>query len=121
MKRGKIPDAPMRMVIRNRLEYYTVYRRASGKDSLGQSNDQYTESHDERLFVYRPNNSTTQTDFGERVEGDLNGIGLPSANIGKDDRIEYNGERYEVDSSPEKRGNESMNDFITFSLSKIQD
>lgn len=119
MKRGRIPDSPMRMVIRNRLEEYDVSRRTGTKDSIGQSSDTFSVSDTLRLWIYNPRTTTTQVDFGERTEGDLNGIALPDCDIRKDDRIEYGGYTYKVSSPPDTMGNESLNEFQTFTLVRV--
>lgn len=120
MKRGRVPDAPLRMVIRNRLESYTVSRPTLSKDAIGQSDSSYS-THEERLWVYNPSTTTTQVDFGEQQEGDLSALGLPDADVQEDDRIDYGGHTYEVDSPPTSIGNESYDDYVTLSLTRVRE
>lgn len=87
----------LRRVVRLHLDTYTVTRPNSEQSGRFGESDTAATTHDIDLWVYDPMETTVDTEYGDRVTGDLAALGLPSVDIEVNDEIDHGGETYTVD------------------------
>lgn len=89
------PHNMLRLVIKQHLTAYTVERVDVSPDSMGGVSETST-THTARLWVYSPDEFQLNIDIGERFDGDIQALTLPSEDIQENDRIQYGTDSYEV-------------------------
>lgn len=67
----------------------------TAKAAMGESFATDT-THQEDVWLFSPSENPIDTDFGDRLTGNLMGLALPSADIQENDEITYDGRTYEV-------------------------
>lgn len=88
----------MRTVVRRRSALYDVTRPTQGQSGrFGESAESTTTVTDVSLWLFEPNEVNVDTDYGDRLGGDLQGLSLPGANVEVHDRISHGGDAYEVE------------------------
>lgn len=90
----------LRMVVRQRQSQYEVTRPGppSAKSAMGEElPDQNTTAHTENLWLFMPRDSPVDTQYGDRLEGSLQGLAMPSADIERSDVVTFQGIDYEVE------------------------
>lgn len=87
----------IRQVIRLRSTDYTVTRISTSAGRFGEQDQSTTTVNNVSLWVYDPVETNVQTQFGERLGGDIQAAALDSTNIEYDDRIDHGAETYEVE------------------------
>lgn len=85
----------LQMVVRRHLNQFTVTRPTYGDGRFGESSESET-THLADLWVYNPEEQNIGTEYGDRLEGDLQALCFPSEDIEHEDRIDYGGFTYEV-------------------------
>lgn len=88
----------LRRVVRLRSSEYDLTRRTDdGKGRFGEHDESTTTVSDVSLHLFQPNEINVDTEHGERLGGDLQGLALPTADLQFDDRLSHGGESYEVE------------------------
>jgi hypothetical protein len=49
------------------------------------------------MWLFNPTEVNVDTEYGDRLSGDLEGLAMPSADVSVDDRITHGADVYEVD------------------------
>lgn len=87
----------MRMVVRTRGEPYDLTRVEHSSDGrFGENSRDESTINGVTLFLFRPTEVNVDTEHGDRLEGDLQGLALPSADVKVDDEVDHGGETYVV-------------------------
>lgn len=84
----------MRSTISSRFETYTVERPSKTTGPMGGSETTTDRSVD--IWVFDPMEMRDDTEYGDRLRGNLGGLTDPSADIQVNDRITHEGDTYEV-------------------------
>lgn len=89
----------LRMVVRKRVSEYDVTRSKLSQEARfgGSSESETRVITGVKLWLHQPNEVNIDTEYGDRLGGDLQGLALPDADIDVHDRVTYLGEEYEVD------------------------
>lgn len=94
----------IRMVVRKRLSPYDVSRSTQGQTGrFGESGATSTTTiSDVPMWLFDPNEVNIDTEYGDRLGGDLQGLAIPqplsnAADIQVHDRVDHGGETYEVE------------------------
>lgn len=84
------PHDSFRTIVRTRSTTYEVTRPDgdAGGGRFGESTETTT-THDEDCYLFSPEERVIDTEFGDRLDADLQGLALPSANIEHDDRVKH--------------------------------
>ena len=91
----------IRQIVRQKSSPYDITRPTDrGNARFGESDASTTTIEDVSLYLYDPGESALDTEFGDRLSGDLNGLALPNVDVNKDDRLTYDGTEYEVADVP---------------------
>lgn len=86
----------IRRVIRLRSNTYTVTRQ-TGTEDVGMGETRPTTSTlDVDAYLYLPTETPIETEFGDRLDGDLNGVALPSADVEARDVYTHGGTDFVV-------------------------
>lgn len=85
----------LRRVVRLYLESYTVTRRDDTKGRFGESQPGTT-THSADMWLFAPNNSPLETEYGDRITGDLHAISLPGADVQHADEVTHGGNAYHI-------------------------
>jgi hypothetical protein len=87
------------MVVRKRVSEYDVTRSKLSQEARfgGSSESETRVIEGVKLWLHQPNEVNIDTEYGDRLGGDLQGLALPDADIDVHDRVTYLGEEYEVD------------------------
>lgn len=81
-------------VIDTRMSQYTFDRPSAATGAMGGVDTDSDVTAD--IWLFRPMEVQTDTDFGERLTGELGGLALPTADIQVGDRVTYQSTEYEV-------------------------
>lgn len=119
------PHDSLRTIVRTRSATYTVTRpdADAGGARFGESSET-TSTHDENFYLFSPEERVIDTEFGDRLDADLQGLSLPAADIEHDDRVKHgtdeNGDdvTYEVDGIQHLPSDKDAQ-IKVFSLSKV--
>lgn len=95
MNFGNVPHGLMRQIVRRNLSDYTVSRPTETTGRYGDSDETYA-TQQERAWLFNPEESNEQTDYGVRLEGSLQGLALPSADLQVHDRLDHDGDTHEI-------------------------
>lgn len=92
------PHDSLRTIVRTRSSTYTLVRPDgdAGGGRFGESTET-TSTHEEECYLFSPEERIIDTEFGDRLDGDLQGLALPSADVEHDDRVNHGTDVYEVD------------------------
>lgn len=106
----------LRQVVRQHAEPHTVTR---GDDTIGDMGEEQetTATHTANAWLFAPRNNPLGTDYGDRLQGELNGLALPSEDWQHADEIEHGGETYRVD-EPFHVPNEADQQLQVFALER---
>lgn len=85
----------MRQAVRENMDVTTVSRPTEQIGRYGDVDDTY-QTHSAEMWLFDPNETHEQTDYGVRLEGTLRGLAMPSADIEVRDEVDHGGETYEV-------------------------
>lgn len=88
----------LRSVVRRRATPKDLERPELGSGGrFGETTDAPTETIPRRrMWLYDPTERNVDTDYGDRLDGDLHGLSMPDEDIVVNDRVSHGGERYEV-------------------------
>lgn len=88
----------MRTIVRRRSSLYDITRPDQGQSGrFGESTATTTTVSDVSMWLFEPNEVNIDTDYGDRLGGDLQGLALPAADIQVHDRVSHGGDTYEVE------------------------
>lgn len=88
----------MRTIVRQRSALYDLTRPSQGQSGrFGESEADTTTVSDVSLWLFEPNEVNDDTEYGDRLDGDLQGLSLPSADVAVHDRLDHGGDSYEVE------------------------
>lgn len=88
----------LRQLIRQKSDLYDLTRdTGDGKGRFGESDANTTTVTDVSLYLHAPNEVNIDGIGGERIDGDLAALALPSADVEVDDRLTHGSETYEVE------------------------
>lgn len=87
-----------RTILRLRRTPYTLDRPDGSHGGRFGSNDSSTTSvSGVELWVFSPQETNINTQYGDRMSGSMRAFALPSADVQVNDRLTHGGHRYEVD------------------------
>lgn len=87
----------LRQVIRQKAQTYDLTRPTDeSKGRFGESDETTTTVTGISLYLFQPNEVNVEEIGGERLEGDLFGLSIPSADVEYNDRLTHGIEDYEV-------------------------
>lgn len=87
----------LRMVVRQRSDMFDIERVVSyDAERFGESGETTETITDISMWVYEPNAVDIDTEYGDRLSGELRGLAMADADIQRDDAIIYDGAPYEV-------------------------
>lgn len=88
----------LKRVVRMRSSTYDLTRPSvdSGGGRFGESTETETTVASVSMWLHEPNEIEQDTEYGDRLGGDLQGLAHPSADIQTDDRLTHGGDEYEV-------------------------
>lgn len=92
---GPKPNGLIKKVITSNASEKTFERQSFSKDSVGE-NVSTTSDVAVTAWLFRPQDSNVQTNFGERLDGDLSGLAHGSEDIQVNDRVTVGTTTYEV-------------------------
>lgn len=95
-------QAVFRQLVRQHAEPYDLTRstdEANGR--FGEHDESETTVTGVDLYLFNPGESAIETEYGERLSGDLEGLSLVGADIREGDEVTYDGTVYEVSGKPE--------------------
>lgn len=83
-------------VVRMRSMTYTFERPTEAVGRFGESDSSSTTDVDAEAWLFSPDEINADTEYGDRLGGDLQGLSMPSADIEVHDTVTHGGEEYEV-------------------------
>lgn len=88
----------LRTVIRKRSSSYDLTRPTiTSTGRFGESADEKTTTiPNVSMWLHEPNEINVDVDGGDRIDGDLNGLALPSADVEVNDIVSHGVDTYEV-------------------------
>lgn len=92
----------IRQIVSQKTALYDLTRKvdeANGR--FGEHDASEATVTDVPLYLFNEGESAIDTDFGDRLSGDLEGLALPDADVRKGDELTHDGTVYEVDEKPE--------------------
>lgn len=88
----------LRQIVRQRATPYDIVRPDEDQSGRFGENAESTETvNDVDMWLYEPNEVNVDTEYGDRLGGDLRGLALPSADVEVHDRINHGLDTYEVE------------------------
>lgn len=121
---GKSPGNLFRWRIRERSSSYDL-TRPSGSQT-GRFGERPTDSSESTttvsgvsLWLFMPESAPSGVSMGERLEGDLQGIALPGADVQYGDRLSHGGNKYDVTTEVFGVPNDADPEYMTFALEKV--
>lgn len=88
----------MRQVVRQRSTLYDLERpNHSQSGRFGESATSTTTIADVSMWLHDPTEVNMDTQYGDRLGGDLQGLAMPSADIQVHDVVQHGGDAYEVE------------------------
>lgn len=96
MNVGRLPSADFGAIIRAQSDSYTITRVTGMTTDASGYVTETTSTHNEDIYLFDPSAISVQSELGERMEGDLMGRALPSADLQEDDRLNHGGVKYEI-------------------------
>lgn len=92
----------IRQIVRQKSSDYDLTRKSdSNNGRFGEHDEAETTINNVSLYLFNPGESALDTQYGDRLDGDLDGLALPSADVQDGDELTYDGTLYEVDGKPE--------------------
>lgn len=95
MRKGKLPDGPLRQIIQMESETYTVTRHTKSISEIGDVTETDV-THKENIHVFKASRSPVQLPHGETFDESLTGLALPDADLQDGDEITYNNTDFEL-------------------------
>lgn len=88
----------MRQIVRQRATDYDLTRPSqSSSGRFGEHDETTTTVSDVPVWLFAPNEVNIDTEAGDRLGGDLQGLALPTTNVEVYDRLTHGTETYEVE------------------------
>jgi hypothetical protein len=89
----------MRTIVRRRSSLYDVARPLNQGQTarFGESEAATNTITDVSMWLFEPNEVNIDTEYGDRLGGDLQGLALPSADIEVHDHVTHGADSYEVE------------------------
>lgn len=105
----------LRTVIRQRSVTKTITRISSGHDRFGEHAASDSTTHEVDAWIYRPSEVNIELEYGDRLDGDLQGLALDDADLQHDDRLDHGDDSYEI-KEIQKLPDEDRAEITIFSL-----
>jgi hypothetical protein len=87
----------MQTIVRRRAELKEVVRPSTDSSGrFGEHDSTTTTISDVSMWLFNPTEINVDTQFGDRVGGDLEGLALPDADVQVNDRVDHGTDTYEV-------------------------
>jgi hypothetical protein len=87
----------LRTVVRNRASLYDITRPdQTSTGRFGETAETTATINDVSIWIYNPREQDIDTEYGERLNGELNALSMPNADVAVHDRLTHGGETYEV-------------------------
>lgn len=87
----------LRTVVRKRTTAYTITRPDEGATGrFGETDETTSTVSNVDMWLFQPTEVNADTEYGDRLEGDLQGLALPSADVQVHDRVPHGSDEYEV-------------------------
>lgn len=86
----------MRTVVRKRSSSYDLTRPTESTGRFGEHDETTSTVSSVDMWLFRPNEVNVDTEYGDRLGGDLQGLALPSADVAVHDRLTHGADAYEV-------------------------
>lgn len=121
---GKTPGNLFRWRIRERATSFDLERPSGpqtgrfGERPTDDSENTTTVS-DVSVWVFSPESAPAETPFGDRLEGDLQGIALPGTDVQYGDRLTHGSNEYDVTTEVFGVPNDDSPEYVTFGLTKV--
>lgn len=119
MKFGRLPSSGIRQLIRQNTVTKTLTRPDDSKDSRFGESRGGTTTVEVDVWLFNPEETPVQTDYGTREAADLSGLLLPSEDIQLHDQLDHGGETYEVMAPPTDVPNASSPNHVGVDLGRI--
>lgn len=105
MRIGKVPSGPLRMLVRERTQTYTLYRPDGDTSGYGEtgtalSGAEYSETTAD-LDLFAPQNEPEQYPTGVQSNASLQGLCLPGTDVQEGDVLAYGSTHFEVKTAEE--------------------
>lgn len=92
------PRGAMRQVVRQKASEYDLTRRTDdSKGRFGESDGSTTTVSNIALYLFEPSEINLDTQYGDRLGGDLQGLAMPNADLQFDDTLTHGTDDYEVE------------------------
>lgn len=107
----KLPTAPLTRVIKQSSRPFSLDRldTTSSDTEFGRDQTYISDATTADIYVYQPSERPDHVLEGEQVTGSLRGLCLPSEDVQTDDRLEYAGGTWEIESKvPIDHGTETL-------------
>lgn len=118
MRIGPRPFGLLRTIISARSQSYTVTRNVTTKNTLGETVDDSSTTHEVNMWLHQPGEANVETERGERLAGDLQGIAEGDPDLEVNDEVTHRGQEYSVDDMI-GLPNDQDPEFTKFSLVKV--
>lgn len=87
----------LRQIVRQRASSYDVVRPNNESSSrFGETGTTDTTISGVQLWLTQPSESLVESEYGDRLDGDLLGYSLPSTDIQQNDEVTHGADTYEV-------------------------
>lgn len=86
----------LRQLVRYHATSYTITRGDGSRAAMGVSREGES-THSAEVYLFMPRTVAVDTPYGERLDGDLNGLALPGEDLEHDDSLQHGGTTYEID------------------------
>jgi len=88
----------MAQIVRQRSTQYDITRPTqSSGGRFGENSSTETTIMDVSMWLFEPNEVNVDTEYGDRLGGDLQGYAQPSADIEVHDKVSHGADTYEVE------------------------
>lgn len=96
---SKAPHDVLKVKVTQLGAYYTISRADGSSDSDGSYGTQrnFTEIGERRLYLYTVSDRRESRGVGEVADIRLEGYCLPKTDIAEDDRVEFDGQTFEIE------------------------
>lgn len=87
----------LRRVVSTRVVSYGITRpEEASVGRFGESVDTSSVSHTADLWLFEPNEINIDTEYGDRLGGDMQGLAMPAADLEVHDRLDHGTDTYTV-------------------------
>lgn len=109
----------LRQIVRQKSVTKTVTRFTKGREGRLGGNDPTSSTHSVDMHLFDPESNIQETQYGERLGGDLQGMALPGADIQASDQVDHGAHTYEVSEEPVHIPSEKDKVLKLFALEKV--